>query len=120
MSSSGTGSDISRQDAADMLHKFITESTKVQALMHAKSGLTSGTIGVVTPKPDGTFWVIPDRITVPLTTFLAFRVDSAVRFKYGDRRAFAGPMLTQPDGAPRLASALSLGFADDSPLFEID
>lgn len=116
MSSPGTGADISERDAADLLHKLITESSVVQALFLGHGSVATGLVGRVFVGPDRLIWVRrgEDR-TEP---FLRFDPSAAVGFKYGDTRAF--PDIPIP-GDLRLASALIFLFSDGTQmaLFEI-
>lgn len=116
LTSSGSGADISERDAADLLHKLITESILVQGLFLGSSEVAAGQVGRVFMGPDGLVWVrAGEQRTEP---FLRFDPAVAVRFKYGDTRAF--PDIPIP-GDLRLASALIFVFADGSEmaLFEI-
>ena len=65
MSSRGTGADISAQDANDLLHKLITESTKVQAAFAGViPGLAFSLSGVLKVSPDkGLVWVTAGGLT---------------------------------------------------------
>jgi hypothetical protein len=122
MSSQGTGADISAQDANDLLHKLITESTKVQAAFAGViPGLAFILSGVLKVSPDkGLVWVTADD---ELTgSHISFDPAQAVSRKYGDLRAF--PQTTeaaQAAGAPHFTSALVFVFGDTSQLslFEI-
>ena len=53
MSSGGTGSPISRQDANDLLQKLITESVKVQAMFVGRGSVTASVRGFVTRQTGG-------------------------------------------------------------------
>jgi hypothetical protein len=113
---SGTGADISERDAADLLHKLITESLRVQALFLGSSGMATGLVGRVFIGPDRLVWVRQgEERSEP---FLRFDPAQATGFKYGDTRAF--PNIPIP-GDLRLESALVFLFADESQmaLFEI-
>jgi len=113
---SGTGSDISERDAADLLHKLITESLRVQALFQASGAVAAGLVGHVFIGPDRLVWVRQgEERSEP---FLRFDPAQASGFKYGDTRAF--PDIPIP-GNLRLASALVFLYPDDSQvaLFEI-
>jgi hypothetical protein len=122
MSSRGTGTDLSAEEANDLLHKLITESTKVQA---AFAGVIPGLAFILT----GVLKVTPDKGLVwvtagggPTGPHIAFDPSQAVIRKYADLRAF--PQTTEAQsaaGAPRFASALVFVFGDTSQLslFEI-
>ena len=86
MSSEGTGSPISQQDAIDLLHKLMTESTKVQGVFISSVGRVRASMtGVIRVAPDDTFWVVePGRVRGPM---LAFDPTHSVVRKYGDERA---------------------------------
>lgn len=116
LSSSGSGADISERDAADLLHKLISEQSQVQALFLGCDSLAAGLVGRVFIGPDHMVWVRHgEERSEP---FLRFDPAAAVGFKYGDTRAF--PNIPIP-GDLRLASALIFIFADDTQmaLFEI-
>lgn len=113
---SGSGADITERDAADLLHKLITESLRVQALFLGSGGVATGLVGRVFIGPDRLVWVrTGGERSEP---FLRFDPAQATGFKYGDTRAF--PNIPIP-GDLRLASALVFLFADGSQmaLFEI-
>jgi len=116
MSTTGSGADISERDAADLLHKLITESTRVQALYLGHSAVATGLVGRVFIGPDELIWVRPgENRSEP---FLRFDPSAAKAFKYGDTRAF--PDIPIP-GDLQLASALIFIYPDDSQmaLFEL-
>ncbi len=116
MASTGSGADISERDAADLLHKLITESIPVQGLFLGHDAVAAGLVGHVFIGPDGLVWVrAGEQRTEP---FLRFDPATAVRFKYGDTRAF--PNIPIP-GDLRLASALVFVFADgtEMAIFEL-
>lgn len=116
MPSSGTGADITEREAADLLHKLITERSPVQALFLGRDSVASGLVGHVFIGPDHMVWVRHgEERSEP---FLRFNPAAAVGFKYGDRRAF--PNIPIP-GDLHLASALIFIFSDETQmaLFEI-
>jgi hypothetical protein len=113
---SGTGADISERDAADLLHKLITESLRVQALFLGSGSVATGLVGRVFIGPDRLVWVRQgEERSEP---FLRFDPAQATGFKYGDTRAF--PNIPIP-GDLQLESALVFLFPDGSQmaLFEI-
>jgi len=114
--SSGTGADISERDAADLLHKLITESSRVQALFLGRDSVATGVLGRVFVGSDRLVWVRSGQDRSE--PFLRFDPAAAVGFKYGDTRAF--PNIPIP-GDLHLASALIFIFADQTQmaLFEI-
>lgn len=112
----GTGADISERDAADLLHKLITESSRVQALFLGNGAVAAGLVGRVYIGPDRLIWVREgEERSEP---FLRFDPSQATGFKYGDTRAF--PNIPIP-GDLRLASALVFIYRDGTQvaLFEI-
>lgn len=113
MPSPGTGSDISEQDANDLLHKLITESTKVIAAFNG-AAVTAAVAGLVRLDPEGRVW-ITSAPHLPADC-ICFDPSRAVRRVYGDDRAFPGP----PSGLA-IKSALSFDFPDGSrmALFEM-
>jgi hypothetical protein len=116
LSTAGSGADISERDAADLLHKLITESIRVQALFLGPGSVANGLVGRVFIGPDQLVWVRPgENRSEP---FMRFNPAAATAFKYGDTRAF--PNIPIP-GDLRLASALVFLFPDGSQmaLFEI-
>jgi len=120
MSSPGTGADITALEAHDLLNKWMTESTKVQAALSTPLGLVACVMGVLLPLPGGIVGVAASPLP-PLTTFVGFNPALAVRRKYGDTRAFPADKTRDVPGAPKLLSALNFVFADDSQitLFEV-
>jgi hypothetical protein len=116
MSSSGTASDITAQDASDLLHKLITESTKVQVAFRSAMGVVATLAGVITVAHEGQF-CIQGRDEVP-PSLVMFTPSLASVYKYGDHRAFTPDTLAI---GPSFASALTFVFADNSTLtlFEI-
>jgi hypothetical protein len=121
MSSRGTGADISTQEANDLLHKLITESTKVQAAFGGViPGLSFILGGALKISPDkGPVWVTAGGLAGP---HISFDPSQAVSRKYGDLRAFPQTAdAAVAAGAPRLVSAVVFVFGDTSQLslFEI-
>ncbi|HEY6348389.1 MAG TPA: hypothetical protein VI636_03165 [Candidatus Angelobacter sp.] len=115
MSSEGTGADISPQEADDLLHKFITESTKVMAMFVSGAGVTASVVGLIKTSSDGDCF-IRERPEVG-TPLIAFNPSRAVSRKYGDTRAFPAPSVP----GMRFASALVFVLPDGSQLaiFEV-
>jgi hypothetical protein len=88
-------SDISMQDALDLLHKLRTESTKVLAvfLRHGPSSGARATAGVV-----GVVWGADGLFAVSTRSdfkesFLGFHPKLASSFKYGDDDRIVGNLL---------------------------
>lgn len=115
MSSSGTGSDISAQEAVDLLHKLMTEFIKVQAHFKCPAcRVNSAVCGVVRfSSEDNTFWIQePERdLSGPV---LSFDPSLSVIRKYGDERS-----MTDGGESPfgvHFTSALTFAFADGSTL----
>ena len=118
MSSPGTGADITRDVANDLLHKLITESIKVQAVFAGRGSVAAVVKGFVTCPKDGAIKVSEGKtITDPS---LSFGLDDVVTFKYGDNRAFPGT--PRFPGTLRLTSALGFVYPDGAQvvLFEIE
>jgi hypothetical protein len=118
MPSSGTGADISRKEAEDLLHKLITESIKVQAVFHGRGGVGAALCGFVSrPAPDTILVTEGGGVTAPS---LFFGLNDVAGFKYGDDRVFPGAKPRLPE-APRLNSALAFVYPDGTQigLFEI-
>jgi hypothetical protein len=110
----GTGSEITLQEAIDLLYKLITESAKVQATLRTEEGLRAAVLGtvIIAPvDPEGTIAVIADHSSA-LTSRILFNPASSVRRVYGDHRAF----LPEPEipGAPHRLSVLCFFFSDKS------
>jgi hypothetical protein len=117
MTSLGTGSDISRQDAMDLLHKLITESINVQAMFVGRGGVAASVQGTVSSPQEGLILVSERRR--PDDATLVFGLKDVSSFKYGDNRAF--PSSAGITGTPTLSSALCCVYPDNSyvGLFEI-
>jgi len=109
MSSRGTGSDITLQEAIDLLHKLMTESTKVVANVGTRSGVRSSVFGSIKLAPDETLAVTGDERPIPSAVLFDPRL--AVRRTYGDNRS----MFT-PGEVPVFVSALCFEFDDGSSL----
>ena len=113
MSSEGVGSPISEQDAMDLLHKLITESTKVVALFTSTEGRVRASLeGIIRLAPDGTCWVVeqPDK----RGPMICFDPALFVIRKYGDSRLMSDGGDT-PFGL-RFRSALTFAFEGGSTL----
>ena len=112
----GTAADINPQDAMDLLHKLVTELTKVQGVFRSASVLCT-VVGFIKVAPDGQLSV--QEFNAIGTSLIMFNPTAASIFKYGDTRAFSGD--SGIEGAPRFTSALSLIFGDGTQLtlFEI-
>ena len=117
MVSSGTGAVISREDAVDLLHKLITESTKVQAMFVGRGGTGACVQGTVSSPKEG--MVLISERQRPDGASLFFGLKDVSSFRYGDNRAF--PASTGIAGTPILSSALCFVYPDDTSvsLFEI-
>ena len=108
MSSSGSAADISGQEAMDLLHKLVTESTSVMATFSGIAKLSSGTFGVVRVCPDGTILVAkPD--FGPRDSFLRFDPTAATSFRYGDHRSL---LPTPKPEYPNFSSAIAFIYPD--------
>jgi hypothetical protein len=113
MPSSGTGSDITLQDAMDLLHKLMTEFTKVVASLSVSSARAT-VVGTVKIAEDGTFWVTDNGKPVP--SVIAFDPRLAVRRTYGDDRTLSPLPEGSPENSPRFASALCFDFGNGTQL----
>lgn len=110
----GTGSDITLDDARDLLHKLITESTKVEVIFRSLR-LNAVVSGFVRIAPNGWLSVEDDRTAPPRISLIMFDPSAVSSAKYGDTRAF-------PESASAVfLSALALTFADgtDLTIFEL-
>jgi hypothetical protein len=113
MSSLGAGSDISVQVLADLLHKLMTESTKVQANFTCSGcGVNSVVGGVLRLEAGGFCWIVERESE--FGPVLRFDPSLAVRRTYGDERSMADSG-ESPFGF-RFTSAICLVFGDDSRL----
>jgi hypothetical protein len=111
MSSPGTGAEITAQDADDLLHKLMTESTKVRAVFISGSGVIATVAGLLKKFPSGGLAV--EERPVMGGPLIIFNPALAISRRYGDDRAFPAllPML-----GPRLNSALVFVLPDGSQL----
>jgi len=118
MISPGTGSDISRQVADDLLSKLINESTKVQAMLVGRGGVAASLKGTVTSPQPGTVLVSERKSATDAS--LSFGLDDVSIFKYADSRAF--PASSGIPSTPNLISVLLFAYPDGVQigLFEID
>jgi hypothetical protein len=113
MSSEGTGAPISQQDAMDLLHKLMTESTKVVANFRCSDGrVKASVVGLIRSAPDGALWVVDPE--VPLGSMLSFDPSLFTVRKYGDGRSMLDGGET-PFGT-RIRSLLTFVFAEGSTL----
>jgi hypothetical protein len=107
MSLLGQGSDMTLQEALDLLHKLMMESTKVVAYLSFTSKLRATVFGKIKLAPDGTLWVTDEE----LRAMISFDPHLSVRRTYGDRI---------PSGAleswPRSASVLCFIFPNGEQL----
>jgi hypothetical protein len=112
----GSASEITAQDASDLLHKLISESTKVRAAFRSASGVTFTVVGTPKAAPEGEFSVQEgDRIG---SAFIMCKPSLASVYRYGDDRAFSS---STGEKNVSFVSALTFVFPDDSQLtlFEI-
>ena len=120
MPSRGAGSDITLQDAIDLLHKLMTEETKLVAVLDTPSGLKASVTGRLKRAPDDTLWVVDEDSMPP--HIISFDPRSAVRRTYGDSRTLVPVPTTLPEGMPRrFESALCFSFSEGTRLclFEV-
>ena len=125
MSSPTGGAPIGPQEASDLLHKLITESTRVQAaFIIPSSGVQAFVCGVLrtSPAPNGGDLVnVLEREHDPETGRLCFNPWVATSVRYGDDRVFK----SNPDALgffkQHFTSALTFLFGDGSSvaLFEV-
>ena len=116
MASSGTGSPISAQDAVDLLHKFITESTKLQAVFIGRGSISAGVNGILRRAPGNRFGV--KRGESPDEPFLIFDPSQATSFNFADRRAF--PDLPIDPTLPKFDCSLILIYPDQSQIMLLE
>jgi hypothetical protein len=112
---SGTASDISAQDAKDLLTKLIEESTKLQAIFRGPNGIAFGLTGFLKPSSKVQLMVKPD--LSPGAPFLAFTPGLAVGFKYAAGRAISD--LPVPTSA-LFSAALTLIYPDSSQVYLLE
>jgi len=112
MSSSGTGARITKEEATDLLHKLITESTKVQAAFGSGAGVVATVAGITKLGPDGSIAVMPKDAVVGAPT-LSFKLSEVVVYTYADARAMPDNGRTTPDG-PTFSFALCFVLRDGS------
>ncbi len=113
----GTGSDITRQDANDLLQRLISEAIKVEAIFIGRGSVAANTIGVVSRSENDVIGVTEGKAATDSS--LSFGLTEVVSFKYGDSRSFPG--LTPIPAAPSFVSALCFLYPDGAQviLFEI-
>jgi len=115
-------SQISHSEAKDLLHKLITESTKVQGvLFNPKNGFKAFVSGTAHVSPEGGVAVI-ERKDDPRSSMVSFDPSKAVAIRYGDDRAIREQDSVAADVFRReFASGLTFLFADGSgaAIFEI-
>jgi hypothetical protein len=116
MSLSDAGSEITIQEAADLLHKLATESVKVLAHLTLRPGSqSSATVtGRVKLGKDGSVCIMNcDEL---LSSKLTFNPSFAIRRIYGDDRSLDPYFNELLLGGPRFLSALCFFFPDSSLL----
>jgi len=116
-SEKGSGSDITLQDAVDLLHKLAIEVTKVQVAFNSACGITVAILGLLKICPDGRWAVVDGDGPTARTIFFDPRL--ATGRTYGDTRTF--PPRSNLPGAPTFSSAICFVFLDQSLicLFEV-
>lgn len=114
MSSRRKGSDITAQEAIDLLHKLSTESTRVVAVLSVSPRIHATVFGKVKVAQDDTLWVIDDELRVP--PLISFDPLLAVRRTYGDDRTMPTFPERAPENWPRFESALCFLFPDGASI----
>ena len=120
-SSCGAGSDLSPQEACDLLHKLITESIKVLCTLRiGRTGFQATGYGVVRVAPDDGIMVFSNPGSTA-SKCIQFDPALAIRRTYGDDRSI-GEHPPALQNLPRLKAALSFAFENDTSvcLFELD
>jgi hypothetical protein len=115
MPSSGTASDISPQDANDLLSKFITESTKLQVVFRTSNNISAGLHGILGAASPTMLVAKPNNL--PDAPFLVFTPGTAVGFRYAAGRAI--PDAPLPPGF-RITSGLVLTYPDSSQIYLLE
>jgi hypothetical protein len=112
-----TTSEISRNEADNLLHRLISESVKVLAVFMGRGSITAAITGFVSSLPSDMVGITEGKKVGDSS--LSFSLTDVSSFQYGNRQAF--PRLTSPPGAPGLMSALSFVYPDGSQvvLFEV-
>jgi len=67
MPSSGSSTDITRQDANDLLQKFISERIRVQAVFVGRGSVSASTAGFVKRRENGMVGVSEGNVNDPST-----------------------------------------------------
>jgi hypothetical protein len=120
MSSEGTGVGIGFDEAMLILHKLMTESTKVQASFEGPGHVNASVSGTVEIDETGRVFVRAGR--EPGASFLAFDPNEAASCKYADTVSRgAPPRFSPPRGGPLLSSVLCFVFPGKESvcLFEV-
>jgi hypothetical protein len=110
MSSQETGAQITPQGADDLLHKLMTEATKIRAVFISVTGVIATVAGSLKEFPAGGL-AVEERGTFG-SPLIIFDPSVAISRRYGDPRAFP-PM---PGLGPSPTSALVFVLPDDSQL----
>lgn len=116
MPSKGSGADITRQEADDLLQRLITESIKVRAVFGGLS-VTASTSGAVVRLENGGILVSEGKSATDSS--MLFGTSDVAAFTYGDSRSF--PSVPRIPELPELASVLCFRYPDGTTvaLFEI-
>lgn len=114
--SAGSGSDITPQEAYDLLHKWITEETEVQASFSTAAMVTAFIKGLLKTAPEQQLCLV-ERSQKIGSAVICFNPSLAISRKYADSRAFRQPTAElQAHGAPQFGSTLIFVFPDTSQL----
>jgi hypothetical protein len=108
------GTDISVQEAVDLLHKLREESVQVQAIYAGSGGVSSVFRGIVRPPIENGLWSIVS-LQDTAGSALSFDLNLATERRFGDESSMSGAV-----SFPfrfHFVSALSFGFGDGSTLF---
>jgi hypothetical protein len=114
-----SSSPLKPQELNDLLHKLITESTKVEAIFSCPpSGLSGSVSGFLRVDSNGGHSV--SERDEPKNVFLLFDPSRAVDVRYGDRRAFKDSPAKLDFFTQNFASSLSLTFVDGTRLLLLE
>jgi hypothetical protein len=119
MSSIG-GMELGPQQVLDLLHKLVTESTKVQAsLVVPSTGTQAFVSGILRVSPSDNTVSVLERERDPKSPCICFKPSNATVCRYGDERVLPPPVA---DSFRRdFSSVMTFLFADGSviALFEL-
>jgi hypothetical protein len=111
MSTPRTPTELSSQEASDLLHKLLSESTRIKAVL-IFNGFPQNGVWPPTAQLTGTLQKLPEEMLTVLsddggiTASLTFDPRAATSVTWGDGRVLPSPSTPAVPGFPRILSGL--------------